>query len=271
MSNYKLYTSGPYKQNNGSAITATSTDINLGVAKKVQDGVVLSKVDNLTGAPSFPNVKGGVKGVGFADYGTTLTVATTGVAQNNATNDLVQLTFTGVHGLSVGNTIGFTTNTTGAQFREVFYRVMGIVSTSGITINMEHNAGLNSLTPTVKVVNGTFAVQGDENFVMMKNDATVHGQANSKLAYGASDYGRRKVAKFDETLNTVRVATAIRNDKYDPYTGDFDTNFPVDTTDTLNTDDETVDSTTKIGTKGELTFRSGGANPTSADYRAKTN
>lgn len=269
MSNYKLYTSGPYKQNNGSAITSSSTDINLGVAKKVQDGVVLNRVNDLTGTPGFPNVKGGVKGVGFADYGATLTVNT--VSQDTTTNDLVEIEFNSSHSLSVGDFICFTTDTGKAAFNDVFYRVMRVISSTNIAINMEHVSALNSLTPTVRVVNGTFGVQGDENFIMMKNDATVHGQANTKLAAGASDYGRRKVAKFDETLNTQRVATAIRLDKYDPYSGDFDVNYPVDTTDALNTDDETVDSTTKIGTKGELTFRSGGANPTSADYTAKTN
>ncbi len=269
MSNYKLYTSGPYKQNNGSAITASSTDVNLGTAKKVRDSAVLNRVENLTGTPGFPNLKGGVNGVGFAHYGTALTVNT--VSQDTATNDLVEIEFNESHGLSAGDFIAFTNSTAVGEFRDVFYRVVRVISATNIAINMEHNTSLNSLTPTASTISGTFAVQGDENFVMMKNDATVHGQANTKLASGASDYGRRKIAKFDETLNTVRVATAIRSDKYNPYTGDFDTNFPVDTTDALNTDDETVDSTTKIGTKGELTFRSGGANPTSADYRAKTN
>jgi len=264
MSNYTLYTSGPYKQNNGSAITASSTDVNLGTAKKVRDGVVLNRVENLTGQVGFPDVKGGVDGVGPADIQTGI-VADSFAA---ASNGLLQVTFNSAHSLVVGDMVGFPSDSAFTQY----YRVVSVTSTTVVVLNIVATAYMITLTSIAsKIKRGSFATQGDENFVMMKNDATVHGQANSKLAYGASDYGRPKIADFHLTPATTKTATAIRTDKYNIYSGTFDSGYPQTVTDSVSADDQTVDSTTKIGTKGELTFRSGGANPTSADYRAKTN
>lgn len=265
MAQYTLYTSGPYKQNNGSAITSTSTDINLGTAKKVRDSVVLNRVENLTGQAGFSDVKGGVDGVGVADTQDGVTVSVFGTHTNN----LLIAVFGSAHSLAVGDFVGFPTE---AEFTQSMYRVVTVLSDTDVVLNILATSDILALTSIAsKIKKGTFATQGDENFIMMKNDATVHGQANSTLAAGASDYGRVKIAKFDISPKTTKTATAIRTDKYNSYNGTFDAGYPQTVTDSINADDETVDSTTKIGVKGELTFRSGGANPTSADYRAKTN
>ena len=264
MSQYKLYTSGPYKQNDGSAITLTSTDINLGAAKQVADSTNLNRSDWTSGEKDSPNVVGGVDGVVSADLVAGVTISSFA----EASNGLLQLTYNSAHGLTVNDIVVFD----GLAAYTASYRVFSVTNSEILIINAEFVTGVDSQSdvPTFKL-SGTFGVQGEDNFIMMKNDATVHGEANTKLASGASDYGRVKVAKFDISPKTTKVATAIRTDKYNSYDGTFDTGFPETVTDSINADDQTVDSTTKIGTKGELTFRSGGANPTSADYTAKTN
>lgn len=266
MSQYRLYTSGPYKQNNGSAITRSSTDVDLGAAKNVRDSDNLNRVDWLSGGTNFPDLVGG-RDVSPAEF--TSVYASDGTA-SESTEGLVQVTMNSAHGLTKDMVVKVSADVqlTTAQT----YRVVRVVSATDIVINLIWNANYSTITNwTVLKATGTFATQGDENFIMMKNDATVHGQANTKLSSGASDYGRRKVAKFDESLSTVRTATAMRQGKYDQYSGEFDSTFPVVATDTLNADDVTVDSSTKIGLKGELQFREGGPNPAQKDYTAKTN
>ncbi len=269
MAQYKLYTGGPYTQNNGSAITRTSTDINVGTAKNIRDSVTLNRVDWSVGSKEMPNVKPGVNGVGVAQTTAFLTVTSV----DQGTGDLVQWSFGSPHGLVVGDVVVCTTDTGKGDLTEIYYRVVGIVSSTQILINKEHDNSLNGNAPTLTRPVGTIGVQGKDNFIMMRNDATVHGQANTKLASGASDYGRRKIAKFSESQTTVRIATSLRtSNRYNIYTGKITSVlFPTVAVDTLLTDDVTVDSTTKVGLKGELQYRAGGANPEQKDYTAKTN
>lgn len=266
MSQYKLYTGGPYKQNNGSAITSTSTDVDLGVAKNIRNSENLNRVDNLSGGVEMPELVGG-RDVAAAEY---TTVYSTDGTVAESSEGLVEFQLSSAHGLSVNTLVRILADL--ALTTPETYRVVRIVSSTNFVINLVWNSDYSTITNyTIQKPNGTFAVQGEENFIMMKNDATVHGQANTKLASGASDYGRRKIAKFDESLNTVRTATAMRQGRYDEYSGAFDVGYPTEATDTLNTDDATVDSTTKLGLKGELQYRAGGPNPEQKDYTAKTN
>ncbi len=252
MSQYTLYTSGPYKQNNGSAITATSTDIDLGTAKQVRDSENLNRVDNASGGQDPSGVIAGADVTG----NTYEANAETGTASSSSYNGFLVIEVTASSDYVVGQSLKLAAGSYSPE--EEYVRVLSLVGATTIAVN--------------SLLNGTEITNGDLTILQVSSFNTV---ANDKIRRDnvktASDYGRVKVAKFDISPKTTKTATAIRTDKYNNYTGRFDAGYPQTVTDSINADDQTVDSLTKIGTKGELTFRSGGANPTSADYTAKTN
>jgi hypothetical protein len=252
MSQYTLYTSGPYKQNNGSAITATSTDIDLGVAKQVRDAENLNRVDNASGGQDPSGV---VAGTDVA--GNTYEVSgEAGTSASSGFNGFLVIEVAASSAYTVGQSLKLTAGSYSPT--EEYVRVLSLVSSTTIAVN--------SLLNGTEIANGDVTVSQVSSFNTVSNDKIRRDNVKT-----ASDYGRVKVAKFDISPKTTKTATAIRTDKYNSYNGTFDAGFPQTVTDSINADDQTEDSLTKIGTKGELTFRSGGANPTSADYTAKTN
>jgi hypothetical protein len=82
MSQYKLYTSGPYKQNNGSAITRTSTDVDLGTAKQVRDSENLNRVDNASGGQDPSGVIAGADVTGNTYEGSAETCSSASASYN---------------------------------------------------------------------------------------------------------------------------------------------------------------------------------------------
>jgi hypothetical protein len=264
MAQYRLYTGGPYKQNNGSAITSTSTDISVGAAKGIKDSEILNKTENSSQVPSVPDVSPGVDGVAPAD-----TESFTTIDSFAATSDgLVECTFSSAHGLSIGDVVCVNEE----AFPKKVYRVVRVTGGTTAVINEQSSSAITSLLSISSTKNsGVMGEQGAENFIMKKNDATVHGEAApAEIVTGSSDTGnRRKVAKHSDTIRTRKVATAIRLGKYDIVSGEFDSGYPASSNDAMNSDDETVDSTTKIGVKGELTFKHSGAQAASKDYEAK--
>jgi hypothetical protein len=252
MAQYTLYTSGPYKQNNGSAITSTSTDVDLGVAKQVRDSENLNRVDNASGGQDPSGVIAGtdVAGNTYEASGETATASSSG------SNGFLIIDVADSSDYAVGQSLKLTAGAYTPE--ETYVRVLSLVSATSIAVN--------SLLNGTEAANGNLTVSEVSSFNTASNDKIRRDNVKT-----ASDYGRVKVAKFDISPKTTKTATAIRTDKYNSYNGTFDAGYPQTVTDSINADDETVDSTTKIGVKGELTFRSGGANPTSADYRAKTN
>ncbi|NBQ16761.1 hypothetical protein EBU24_00395 [bacterium] len=70
------------------------------------------------------------------------------------------------------------------------------------------------------------------------------------------------------TLRTRRFTTAIRANKYNRVTGEFDGGFPVVATDSLASD--TAAAVTR-SSPGKLVFLTGKKTPTSQNYSAKTN
>lgn len=263
MSQYKLYSGGPFTQNNGSTITATSTDINLGTAKNIRDSEVLNRSDWKSGVMLTPDVLGG-RDVTAADFET---VVSGDCTFSESSEGLTQLILAASHGLVQDDFIVATTNITGS------YRVVRVVDGTTIVINLVWNSAYEAYSDlSYKVVKGTFGRQGVDNFIMRKNDATVHGEAGpNSVTAGASDNGRRrKVAKHSDTIRTRKVATAIREGKYNISTGEFTSGYPTSSNDSMNADDATAESTNKIGVKGEYTYKAGGS-PITGDYEAKNN
>jgi hypothetical protein len=114
---------------------------------------------------------------------------------------------------------------------------------------------------------GTFAYN-DKNGVAMRTTSELAGVANTSLLSGANVPSLTRSIHKLETLRTRRFTTAIRANKYNRYTGTFDSGYPVVATDTLATDNAA--SPTRSA-PGQLTYKLGGVVPVmNNDYKAKT-
>lgn len=269
-----LYTGGPYRQNNGSNITAVSTKVNLGSMKSnsAQSGllhpVLVSYGDN-----ENTRVVGGVD-LGQADWGSF--VNATGASSTGMTNGTGQWAGLAVlnrvsHGLAVGNTLNIRNTATGQSTTGIYqgiHRVQAVPSANTVVLNTPYVSNATGIQYATSV--GNVANQPTRNFLFMKSLGQVHGVNNTKLGSAASDYGRSKVHKV-QAVRTQRVATAIRAGQFVSISGKFSTP-PLQTEDyaSMGTDDVTVNNSTNYGLKGELVYRYGGPSGNMSDYNGKT-
>ena len=114
---------------------------------------------------------------------------------------------------------------------------------------------------------GTFAYNDPAGKPIAKRySATIGGVSNTVLRSGALvPENIRSIHKL-ETLRTQRITTAIRANKYNRYTGDWDAGFPANAVDSLNSDNA---ATPTRSAPGELTYKSGALVPVNDDYKAK--
>lgn len=114
---------------------------------------------------------------------------------------------------------------------------------------------------------GTFAYNNNKP-VAKRYSSTLSGVSNTVLRSGADQPGLiRSIAKL-EVLRTNRVTSAIRANKWNRYTGQFDAGYPVVAVDSLATD---TAATPTRAVPGQLTYKLGGVVPvTNNDYKAKT-
>jgi hypothetical protein len=266
----KLYSGGPYKQRDGSAITQTSTNVNTGGMKIAGTSNLVRTVNPGEGDNESTRLVGGVA-CGQADWGSFLpTTGITGQATGiNNNNGLAQLTKIS-HGLSVGSVVNVANNATGVNSVGVYegpHRVHSVVDAHRVVLNTPYVSDQTGITYALPV--GEIANLDANNYAMRTVVGTVHGVANDKITSPASDYGRAKVHKVN-AVRTRKVATAVRAGDWVPYSGEF-VNQPALANDFagFGTDEATVDSTTKYGLKGELAYRYGGPVPVSGEYEAK--
>lgn len=274
MAGYTLYTGGPYKQNNGSAITALSTDVDGGSAKNISSGENLTRAQAREGEAIETTNLAGNNTYAAADW-TSVTLDTS-TATFGQSGSYTQITIDGnTNVLAVGKIIKISQEN---LENLVYAEVLSIVDSTNFICSLKWNSDYSSITTldALRFQKGTLGTQAAENFIMKKNDATVHGQANSFLTSGAADYGRPKVKRIN-ALRTTRVATAIRTGLYNVYTGLFGTTptdsndyASMDTDGTNVPDDEAKTSSTNYGTKGEINYNHGGRAVKSQDYEAKT-
>lgn len=71
-----------------------------------------------------------------------------------------------------------------------------------------------------------------------------------------------------ETLRTLRVTTAIRENQFNEYDGTFSVGYPVNAVDVLATD---TAATPSRSLPGRLTFQFGSNTPVNESYKPKTN
>lgn len=89
---------------------------------------------------------------------------------------------------------------------------------------------------------------------------------NSILTPGNDGDSIRSINKL-ETLRTRKLTSAIRANKYNRYTNEFDAGFPAVQVDSLASDNA---ATPTASVPGELTYMSGSKTPYNDNYKAKT-
>lgn len=281
-----LYTGGPFKQRDGTAITRVSTDVNGGSIKSASTNSDVVRTSHWSqGRNLNPSIKAGVAGAGQADWNTfAQAVYTGGVSGAGALTGVTQAAgnYTGLirlnhgsHGFNSGAAIHLKynpANSTGAY--NGIYRVLSIVDTNSVVLNGLYVNNITGILYSTPI--GTIANQEAGNYTIRKINGRVHGVANTKVQTGASDFGRSKVYKV-LAVRTRKIATAIRAGYWNPFTGQFSTDptfandytsFDVDGTNIP--DDETKDTTTKYGIGGEFAYNAGGRTTVSGNYDAKT-
>jgi len=114
---------------------------------------------------------------------------------------------------------------------------------------------------------GTFA-HVDHNGIIMRYNPELGGVDSTVLRSAANFPGlTRSIHKF-EIFRTVKTATGIRANKYNRFTGSWDSGYPQVVTDTPGTDTAATPSRTS---PGQLTYKLGQPVPVSNnDYKAKT-
>jgi hypothetical protein len=117
------------------------------------------------------------------------------------------------------------------------------------------------------VSGGTFAY-GDSNGVGMRYTSSLAGVSNTALRSGANVPSLTRGIHSLVVLRTYRITSAIRANKYNRYTGQFDAGFPVVAVDSLATD---TAATPTRAVPGKLVYKLGQPSPVSTNYKPKTN
>jgi hypothetical protein len=118
---------------------------------------------------------------------------------------------------------------------------------------------------------GTFAYD-NERPVAKKTTTTLAGVAEDFLQSGAAAPSTRRSIHKIESVRTRKLTTAIRTNKWNEYSGEFDSGYPETSTDSFGTDDA-ANPTRNV--PGELTYIAGNDNtilvPKNDDYKSRTN
>jgi hypothetical protein len=114
---------------------------------------------------------------------------------------------------------------------------------------------------------GTFAFNNN-NPVGKKVTSSLSGVSNTVLLSGAGNPGGIRSIHKIESIKTRKLTTAIRENRYNEFTGEFDSGYPETSTDNFGTDDA-ANPTMEV--PGELTYRTGAKEPVTDEYKAKTN
>lgn len=260
---YTLFPNADKKQVNGSAITATSTNILGGAAygipepaagSQITTGVALGNTSTVYGSQV---IKGQTVWGVFEATGVALTsVASTGGKCRYTKNS---------HGLTVGTKIMIKSGSVTGVHK------ITAVETSTFDTDRTYVAGTAG---TYYLVDGNFATMTVGNYIMRGGvDNDIAGTGLNMGGFG-SDYGIRNSIHKMLHMRTNRVATAIRAGYWHIYSGRFTTAI-TDADDISSMGSDNAASPTRA-IPGELVYRVSGMNDGSAgvtqdDYKAKTN
>jgi hypothetical protein len=113
---------------------------------------------------------------------------------------------------------------------------------------------------------GVFAY-GDRDGVAMRSTSTLSGISNTVLRSGASVPSLMRSIHKLETLRTRRFTTAIRANKYNRFTGQFEAGYPVVAVDSLATDNA---ATPTRGVPGQIVYKLGQPVPFTQNYKSES-
>jgi hypothetical protein len=125
---------------------------------------------------------------------------------------------------------------------------------------------------------GTFAYN-NATPTAMKITTSLAGVSNDFLRSGANDTDGAKSINKLEVVRTRRITTAIRNNKWNEYSGEWEAGFPSGAVDAfwdisagsgVSTSTDQAASPTR-SVPGELVYLQGNPVPKLDDYKAKTN
>lgn len=116
------------------------------------------------------------------------------------------------------------------------------------------------------VSGGTFAY-GDRDGVGMRYTTRIAGVTNNVLRSGADVPSLNRGIHKLEVLRTRKFTTAIRANKYNRFTGQFESGYPTVTVDTLATDSA---ATPTRAVPGVLVYKLGQPVPVTNNYKAIT-
>lgn len=125
---------------------------------------------------------------------------------------------------------------------------------------------------------GEFAYN-NESPVAKKVTSSLAGESNTFLLSGASDPSNVRSIHKLEVVRTRRLTTALRENRFNEVTGEFDSGYPVVAVDNfydISTDSLVAGSTDNAAAPtrnvpGELVYKTGAPNPVTDNYKAKTN
>ena len=113
---------------------------------------------------------------------------------------------------------------------------------------------------------GVFAY-GDRDGVAMRSTSTIGGLSNAVLLSGASVPSLMRSIHKLEVLRTRRFTTAIRANKYNRFTGQFEAGYPVVAVDSLASDSA---ATPTRGVPGQIVYKLGQPVPFTQNYQSES-
>lgn len=124
---------------------------------------------------------------------------------------------------------------------------------------------------------GTFSYS-NQRPVAKRVTEQLSGVNNDYLQSGASDPSNARSIHQVEVIRTRRLTTAIRANKWNEYTGEFEAGYPVVAVDEfydISTDSTSVNPTDNAANPsrqvpGELVYKTGAPVPVQDDYKEKT-
>jgi hypothetical protein len=251
---YTIHPSDDVKQLNGSAVTATSTNLAGGAAHRVANS---NKLLNI--AHGYTSTIHGAQVIRNQRKGATSPLVETGVAATSVADEGGFCKFTkNSHGLSVGDVL----NISGATARSLnTVHVITAEDTNTFTTDVPYVA--SATAGTYKKVRGTFGMEAG-SYVIRGVSEELAGIANTTLRSGASDFGIRRAIHKREAVRTVRTTTAIRAGYWNNITGQWTTRPTIanDISD-LGTDEAATPSYVE---PGKLTYNGSGKIPVSESY-----
>lgn len=278
MSSYHINTSSSdIKQSNGSAVTTTSTNFNDGSVRMGGNVSSSGPLNAIKVVETNDNSYGSVIVAGLSKSAGSVNWESSQISGSiaNASSPWVgyaKVTDTS-HGLSVNSVVRIVNDTSGVY--NGVYRIVNVVDANSYVVNAKYSVPNSSGVTVEKGVALTSGGSQKPVGYLAANRYAIRGIALSlyngsktlSVLGSPGNTGTRRKIHSRTAVRSRLVATAIRNNYWNPYTGSF-TTLPTLQNDfsTFGSDDEISDANDGIGLKGEFVYRYGAPTAATGDY-----